>query len=39
MQPKMHHFVWTKEDTIIQVHGVGPRAINYVDPVDDPRKK
>jgi anti-sigma factor ChrR (cupin superfamily) len=39
MQPKTHHFAWTKEDIIIQVHGVGPWAINYVDPADDPRKK
>lgn len=39
MQPKTHHFGWTKEETIVQVHGVGPWAINYVDPADDPRKK
>ena len=39
MQPKMNHFAWTKEETILQVHGVGPRAVNYVDPADDPRKK
>lgn len=39
MQPKTNHFAWTKEETIIQVHGVGPWAINYVNPADDPRKK
>ena len=39
MPPKTNHFAWTKEETIIQVHGVGPWAINYVNPVDDPRKK
>ena len=39
MQPKMNHFAWTKEETILQVHGVGPWAVNYVDPADDPRKK
>jgi hypothetical protein len=38
-QPKTNHFAWTSEETIIQVHGVGPTAINYVDPADDPRKK
>jgi len=27
------------EETILQVHGVGPWAINYVNPADDPRKK
>lgn len=39
MQPKTHHFAWTKEETIVQVHGVGPWAITYVNPADDPRKK
>ena len=39
MQPKTNHFAWAKEETIVQVHGVGPWAINYVNPVDDPRKK
>ena len=39
MQPKTSHFAWTKEETIVQVHGVGPWAINYVNPADDPRKK
>ena len=38
-QPKTNHFVWTDEETEIQVHGVGPWAINYVDLADDPRKK
>jgi hypothetical protein len=39
MQTKMNHFAWTKEETILQVHGVGPWAVNYVNPADDPRKK
>jgi quercetin dioxygenase-like cupin family protein len=39
MQPKTNHFAWTKSETIIQVHGVGPWAINYVNPADDPRMK
>jgi anti-sigma factor ChrR (cupin superfamily) len=30
---------WTKEETIIQVHGVGPWGIDYLNPADDPRKK
>jgi quercetin dioxygenase-like cupin family protein len=37
MQPNTHHFVWTAEGAIVQVHGVGPWAINYVNPADDPR--
>ena len=39
MQPKTTHFAWTKEETIVQIHGFGPWAINYVNPADDPRKK
>jgi len=39
MQPKTHHFAWTDQETIVQVHGVGPWTINYVNPADDPRKK
>ena len=39
MQPKTTHFGWTKEETIVQVHGVGPWGITYVNPADDPRKK
>jgi quercetin dioxygenase-like cupin family protein len=39
MQPKTNHFVWTSEETVVQVHGVGPQDIIYVNPEDDPRKK
>jgi hypothetical protein len=39
MQPKTNHFAWTKQETIVQVHGVGPWDITYVNPADDPRKK
>ena len=39
MPAKTNHFGWTKEATVVQVHGVGPWGITYVDPADDPRKK
>jgi quercetin dioxygenase-like cupin family protein len=39
MPKKMRHFAWAKGETIIQVHGMGPFEINYVNPADDPRKK
>jgi hypothetical protein len=39
MQPKTNHFSWTSEETVVQVHGVGPQNIIYVNPEDDPRKK
>jgi quercetin dioxygenase-like cupin family protein len=37
MAPNTRHFLLTKEETVIQVHGVGPFSINYVNPTDDPR--
>ena len=33
------HFVEAKEETVIQVHGVGPWGVKYVNPEDDPSKK
>jgi quercetin dioxygenase-like cupin family protein len=37
--PKMNHFAWATSPTIVQVHGLGPFAITYVNPADDPRSK
>ena len=34
----MAHYASFPEPTIIQVHGVGPTGINYINPADDPRK-
>src|SRR5262249_21262787 len=39
MPKTMRHFAWAKGETVIQVHGVGPFQINYVNAKDDPRKK
>lgn len=38
MPKTMRHYAMAKGDTIIQVHGIGPFDINYVNPADDPRK-
>jgi len=38
LQPKTHHYAWTKEETIVQLHGTGPWGITYINPADDPRK-
>jgi len=38
MPKGMQHFAWYPEETIIQVHGMGPQTITYVNPADDPRK-
>jgi quercetin dioxygenase-like cupin family protein len=34
----MSHYAWFTEPTILQMHGVGPSGITYVNPADDPRK-
>lgn len=35
---KMHHYAWFKGETEVQVHGMGPFQLIYVDPNDDPTK-
>lgn len=38
VMPKDHkHFAFTKGEVVIQLHGVGPWGITYVNPADDPR--
>jgi len=39
MPAAMPHFAWTRQETIVQVHGIGPTGITYVNPTDDPRKR
>jgi hypothetical protein len=38
MPAKMHHFAWMKGDTEVQVHGMGPFQLIYVNAADDPSK-
>jgi hypothetical protein len=35
----MRHFTWTEGEAIVQVHGMGPWNIEYVNPADDPSRK
>lgn len=35
----MNHYAWFTEDTVIQLHGMGPQGVTYVNPADDPRKQ
>ena len=35
----MTHYAYFPEATVIQLHGMGPQGISYVNPADDPRKK
>ena len=39
MPARQHHFAWTEEPAVIQIHGIGPWGITYVNPDDDPRAK
>jgi quercetin dioxygenase-like cupin family protein len=35
---KMHHSASAKGDVVLELHGVGPFDIHYVNPADDPSK-
>jgi hypothetical protein len=40
LMPKgVRHFAWAKGETIMDIYGIGPFAITYVNPGDDPRHK
>jgi hypothetical protein len=34
---RMPHFAWTDRETVVQINGMGPFDITYVDSKDDPR--
>lgn len=38
LQPGTRHFAEAQGETILQLHGVGPWGITYVNPADDPRQ-
>jgi quercetin dioxygenase-like cupin family protein len=39
LPPGMQHYARAKGKTVIQLHGVGPWSLTYVNPADDPRAK
>jgi hypothetical protein len=39
LDPDMHHYTIASGETVVQVHGMSPLQINYVDPNDDPMRK
>lgn len=39
LQPKTHHFAWNKDEVVVQLNGVGPWGITYLNPADDPRQQ
>jgi len=36
LQPGVRHYAFTDAETVIQLHGVGPWKLIYVNPADDP---
>jgi quercetin dioxygenase-like cupin family protein len=39
LDPDMHHYAMASGEVIVQVHGMSPFQINYVNPQDDPSHK
>lgn len=39
ISPGMNHFAHAAGETVIQLHGMGPWQVNYVNPSDDPRNR
>jgi quercetin dioxygenase-like cupin family protein len=39
MPKEVRHYAFAKGETVIQVYGIGPFEVNYVNASDDPRKK
>lgn len=39
LQPGTRHYAQAQGKTVVQVHGVGPWKLVYVNPADDPRNK
>jgi mannose-6-phosphate isomerase-like protein (cupin superfamily) len=38
MPKGMRHYAWGTGETVVQINSMGPFAITYVNPTDDPRK-
>ena len=37
--PMMHHYAWMETETVVQIGGMGPFQLIYVNPKDDPSRK
>ena len=35
----MHHYAWTTGRTVVQIHGMGPFKLTYVNPADAPKPR
>jgi mannose-6-phosphate isomerase-like protein (cupin superfamily) len=39
LDPEMHHYAMASGEAVVQIHGMSPLQLNYVNPADDPSKK
>jgi quercetin dioxygenase-like cupin family protein len=39
LAPGVRHFAFTRAETVIQLHGIGPWQLSYINPADDPRNR
>jgi mannose-6-phosphate isomerase-like protein (cupin superfamily) len=39
LDPSMHHYAAASGETVIQIHGMSPLKVNYINPADDPSGK
>ncbi len=39
LDPSMHHYAAASGETVIQIHGMSPLKVNYINPADDPTPK
>ena len=39
LDPSMHHYASASGETVIQIHGMSPFKVNYINPADDPTPK
>jgi hypothetical protein len=39
LDSSMHHYVMASGEAVVQVHGMSPLQVNYINPNDDPSKK
>jgi mannose-6-phosphate isomerase-like protein (cupin superfamily) len=39
LDPSMHHYAASSGETVIQIHGMSPLKVNYINPADDPTPK
>ena len=39
LDPSMHHYAMASGETVIQIHGMSPAKVNYINPADDPSGK